>query len=210
MTRKEIKEEDIKNILNGLHSIFQKEYEEEFEKRFPMLVEDIKKYSKEKPSEIQFYVNFERDKLNKGSRKLYKDLPKTCNKKMNWALNGILNGSLYEALDIACNRYTDITRKLFNAVYHHIVANEVVNVYKEYTKEEIEALYNEDKYYQEHYTLEEMLKKYVGKPKLSLEMFKNSQDIIDWYYNLRMIYIKMCKYDLKEVLENEQTRKKVG
>lgn len=204
MNEKEVKEEDIKNILSGLHSIFQKENEEEFETRFPKLVEDVKKYSKEKPSKIQFFVNFERDKLNDGSRILYKDLPKTCdNKEMNWVLNGILDGSLYETLDITCDRYTDMTRKFFNAVYHHIITNEVVNVYKEYTKEEIEKLYNEDKYYQEHYTIEEILKKYVGKPKLSLEMFKTSQDIINWYYNLQMIYKKMCKCDLKEVMKNE-------
>ena len=204
MTKKEVKEEDIKNILSGLHSIFQKENEEEFETRFPMLVADVKEYSKEKPSKIQFFVNFERDKLNDGSRILYKDLPKTCdNKEMNWALNGILDGSLYEALDIACDRYTDMTRKFFNAVYHHIATNEVVNVYKEYTKEEIEHLYNESKYHQEHYTLEEILKNYVGKPELSLEMFKTSQDIINWYYNLQMIYRKMCKCDIKEVIENE-------
>ena len=114
----------------------------------------------------------------------------------------ISDGSLYEALDIACDRYTDMTRKFFNAVYKHIATNEVIDVYKEYTKEEIEKLYNEDKFFQEHYTLEEILKKYMGKPKLSLKMFKTSQDIIDWYFNLQKIYRKMCKCDLKEVLEN--------
>ena len=202
MNKKDIKEEDIKNVLSGLHSIFQKENEEEFGKRFPMLVADVKEYSQGEPSKIQFYVNFERLKLDNGSIILYKDLPKTCNtKEMNYSLNGILDGSLYEALDIACDRYADMTRKFFNAVYHHIATNEIVNVYKEYTKEEIEKLYNEDNYYQEHYTLEEILKKYVGKPKLSLEMFKTSQDIIDWYYNLQTIYIKMCNCDFKEVEE---------
>lgn len=202
MAKKKLKEEDIKNILIGLHNNFQRENKKEFETRFPMLIEDIKKYSKEKPSQIQFYVNFERDKLNSGSRILYKDLPKTCNtKEMNYSLNGILDGSLYEALDIACDRYTDMTRKFFNAVYKHIATNEVIDVYKEYTKEEIEKLYNEDKFFQEHYTLEEILKNYVGKPNLSLEMFKTSQDIIDWYFNLQKIYRKMCKCDLKEVLE---------
>lgn len=205
MTKKEVKEEDIKNILSGLNNVLQKENEKQLETRFPMLVEDIKKYSKGKPSKIQFFVNFERHKLNSGSRMLYKDLPKTCNtKEMNYALNGILDGSLYEALDVACDRYTDMTRKLFNAVYHHTVTNEVVNIYEEYTKEEIEKIYNESKYYQEHYTLEEILKEYVGKPKLSLEMFKTSQDIIDWYYNLQIIYREMCKCNLKEVFENDK------
>lgn len=191
--------DDLKNIMNAIVEKSRKETIEEFDDRFPKLIESVNKYSENSPSEIQFWVNHERNKLNNGSEKLYKELKNiTSNdKKINWAIAGILDGDLYYALDIACNRYTDMTRKHFLAVYKHITTGEVIKTYKEYTKEEITKWYSESDWAKKDFkTLDDCLKAYVGKPKMSLERFKTSQDIIDWFYNIQNLYDNICKADI--------------
>ena len=98
-----------------------------------------------------------------------------------------------------------MVRKHFNAVYKTIVTGKDINVYEEYTEEYIRNYYEESKKWEKR-SLEELLKVYVGKPKMSLVDFKTSNDIIKWYATCKDLEKKLytSNFDeIKEVLNNE-------
>ena len=202
MEDKKVTEEGIKNVLEGLANSIENKHISEFDENFPKVRSWIEKYIKNSPYDIADHLNGVRLEFKIGSKQLLPELKTGDNKKNNYVINGIFDGTFLNALELKCSNYTDMVRKFFKAVYHQLTTNEVVNVYKEYTKEEITKWYNESSWAKKDYaSLEECLNAYVGKPDMSLEEFKTSQDIIDWYYNITNLYRKMCKVDLSKLLK---------
>ena len=196
-------ENSIKDILNGISGTFIKEAIENLDNNFPTLRKDIKKFGTS-PFRIHDQIQHLRIDLNFGARQFFPEIKKGNNKKFNFVVQGIYDGDFVDALEIKCDHYTDMVKKFFLATYKTLQTNEEISVYEEYTEKEIEDSYDNMKsFYEERgVSKEEYMSLYVGKPKLSLEEFKTTYDIIEWYYNLKMLYKKMCKCNLKEILEN--------
>lgn len=196
-------EEGIKTVLDGLFEGFQKKAQDEFDRKFPELADYINKYfEKDEIGNIQWRINYERDNLNDGSMKYYKGLKLTNDRKLNTVVHGILDGTFYEALHYVSNGYTDMADKFFHRTYVYLTKNIELPVYEEYKEEEIAEWYNNSKWAQKDFaSLEDCLKAYVGKPKISLPQFKTVHDIINWFYQLRELYTTMCKADLNKILE---------
>lgn len=207
MSNKEVNAENITNLLGILCNSIEKEKLEEFDESFPKVREWIEKYCNGKPYDIAYHFDSVRLDFRIGCRLFLPDLKEGKDRKHNYVVNGIFSGDFLEVLELKCEHYTDMVRKFFNAVYKQLTTNEIVNVYKEYTEEEITKWYNESGWAKKKYaSLEKCLNAYVGKPKMSLEDFKTSQDIIDWYVAIKDFYRKMCKAPnlmdlLKEMLE---------
>ena len=195
-------EKSIKDILTGLSGSFAKEAIENLDNNFPTLRKDIEKFGTN-PVEIHDQIQLLRTDLDLGVRQFFPEIKKGNNIKFNFVIQGIYNGDFVDALEIKCDHYTDMVNKFFLATYKTLQTGEEISVYKEYTEKEIEDAYdNMQSFYEERgVSKEEYMGMYVGKPKLSLKEFKTTYDIIEWYYNLKMLYKKMCKCNLNEILE---------
>ena len=198
----EVNEESIKKVLNGLFDVFHEQAKVEFDDNFPKVREWIDKYCKGKPYNIAEHFISVKLNFESGCEQFLPQLEQSDNKKYNFVIGGIFDSSFIKALNLKCDNYTDMVRKYFNAVYKQLTTGEIVNVYEEYTKEEIAKYYNDSKWEQKHRTLEETLEAYVGKPKLSLKEFKTSNDIIEWFYTIKTLYRKICKVDINEIINN--------
>ena len=198
-------ETEIKEILNGLVDAFDNQIMEDFDKDFPTIKDYIKKYCKDNPYDIAYHFTSVRLRLERGCRQFLPLLKRSVKTEYNFVITGIFDGTFLEALSIKCNHYTDMVRKFFKAVYTQLTTNEIVNCYEEYSEEEITKWYNSSNWAKEDYaTLEDCLKDYVGKPRLSIKEFQTSNDIIDWYFNIVNLYTQICKVDytsLKEMMK---------
>ena len=195
-------EKSIKDILTGLSGSFAKGAIENLDNNFPTLRKDIEKFGTN-PIRIHDQIQLLRIDLNLGVRQFFPEIKTGNDRKFNFVIQGIYNGDFVDALEIKCDHYTDMVNKFFMATYKTLQTGEEISVYKEYTEKEIEDAYdNMQSFYEEHgVSKEEYMSLYVGKPKLSLKEFKTTYDIIEWYYNLKMLYKKMCKCNLNEILE---------
>ena len=195
-------EKSIKDILTGLSGSFAKGAIENLDNNFPTLRKDIEKFGTN-PIRIHDQIQLLRIDLNLGVRQFFPEIKTGNDRKFNFVIQGIYNGDFVDALEIKCDHYTDMVNKFFMATYKTLQTGEEISVYKEYTEKEIEDAYdNMQSFYEERgVSKEEYMSLYVGKPKLSLKEFKTTYDIIEWYYNLKMLYKKMCKCNLNEILE---------
>lgn len=202
--KKEVNEDSIKKVLNGLVEAFNEKAKNEFDENFPKVRAWIEKYCKENPFEIAREFQSVKIDFESGCKQFLPQLEQSDNKKYNFVIAGIFDSSFIEALELKCDNYTDMVRKYFMAVYKQLTTNEIVNIYDEYSKEEITEWYNSSEWAKKNFkTLEDCLNAYVGKPKLSLKEFKTSNDIIEWYYNIKILYRKMCKVDLNKINKME-------
>lgn len=196
---------ELKKMLVGLVDGFDKEIIDKFNEEFPSVKDYIEKYCRNNPYDIAYHFNSVRLHFKIGCQQFLPLLRKGDNPKYNFVIKGIFDGTFLEALNIKCNHYTDMVRKFFKAVYTQLTTNEIVNCYEEYSEEEITEWYNSSNWAKEEYsTLENCLKDYMGKPKLSIKEFQTSNDIIDWYFNIVNLYIQICKVDytsLKELMK---------
>ena len=195
-------EDSIKEILRGLSDSFSKDAELRLDSNFPTLRKNIEVFGST-PYRIHDQIQLLRTDLALGVKQFFPDLKKGESKKFNFVIEGIYDGDFVDALEMKCDNYTDMVRKYFLATYKTLQTGEEISVYKEYTEKEIEDAYeNMQSFYEERgVSKEEYMSLYVGKPKLSLEEFKTTYDIIEWYYNLKVLYKKMCKCNLNEILE---------
>ncbi len=203
---KELKEENLKKVLEGLADIFGKSAIEEFDENFPKVRSWIETYIKDSPYDIAHHFNGVRLDFKLGCKQFLPLLKLGDNVKYNWVINGIFDGSFLNALELKCDDYTDMVRKFFRAVYKQLTTDEIVSVYKEYSEEEITKYYNESSWAKKDFkNLQDCLNHYVGKPKLSIKEFQTSNDIIEWFYNIQMLYRKMCKSDLSKILKEDRS-----
>ena len=209
----EILEDKIKETINCLGSSIEKGFAENFEKDFPKAVKTIELYtkvSKNKPFALCEALDYVRTAFKSGCKQYFPKLleakEKTNNRDILMVINGIFSGDFLKALQIKCRGYTDMVSKFFTAVYMYITEQRYVEVYKEYTLEEIVEYYNSSKWIHERKTLEETVKEYVGNPKMSLKDFKSPQDIIKWYATCKTLENKLysANFDnIKEIIKNE-------
>lgn len=196
---KEANEEVLKTVIDGIFNAFDEDAIKNFDINFPNVRNRIKTCCENNPFDIATEFDSIRLEFEVGTHQFMPLLKKSNNKIYNLIIDGIFDGTFIDALRKKC-RNTDMVRKFFKAVYKELTTGEIVNVYEEYTKEQITEWYNSSKWAQKIYkTLDNCLNDYVGKPDMSLEEFKTSNDIINWFFQIQVLYDKMCKIDLRKI-----------
>ena len=155
----------LEKVLDTMSSRIDEEFREKFSENFPKLAEKLEKTSEDNLDTIRFYIDYERRKLNEGSIKHYKNLQYNRERKHNMVVSGILDGTFYEALEIACDDYTDMAWKFFKRVYIYLTTGKELPVYEEFTEKEITEWYNKSEWAKEKYSsLEERSRLTISPP----------------------------------------------